>query len=216
MKKFLTLSMFVLGFNVSAFTEVLQCEESGERVNVTFKTSSESKFSDRVQGHVVKGSHSGDVEEKFYGVSAFNDVMVVERVRDNDGKTFFNINISLCPKSMKFGDSSIGLISTDREINQFYIPTGIVLSSESNSTCGSIDIASNTMAISESQQVNAEGFEGILNDFEIYTTFYKGTDHTVCGDGEKIIHSNSVNQNVHELVQAEKTSKKKTSQGVTK
>lgn len=170
------LSQSIFAIDSSVLSDIeskYKCDNDSERVRVLYNTSGAD--SNKVFGYFEEGKVNGKVTNSYLGVSAFNDLMFVDRLNKekDSNKNRFNVTISMCPQSMVSLGMVLPLIGEERRLKSFKAPSGIILrKGQSIDGLGIIEFALNTFMISEAFKYSVNGVEGTLDDFEISTSFF--------------------------------------------
>ena len=111
--------------------------------------------------------NSGAINNIYFGVSAYRDIMVVSKVTNGASVVGYNVSISFCDVANSYPNYP-ALVSNDRPLVNFQAPQGIVLDTNTYCGFGVIDAAFNTVIISQRSTTNP-----YTSDYPIYTSFTK-------------------------------------------
>ncbi len=148
--------------------EKFQCREGSKRLSeevvfYTLATSDGTMISKSFQAGALMVGH---VSEVYVGISAFKDLMFLQKVKNGEGKLIgYNVVISACEVKNAYANYP-KLVSDERELTNFVADNGIVLNTSKICGYGLIASAHNTSLISRKDPK-----EKYSSDIPIYTSF---------------------------------------------
>jgi hypothetical protein len=129
----------------------------------------------KICGSFQQGVMPGEAGQKYVGVSAYNDFMIITEVLNGNQIVGHNMIVSMCAQYINYYGSQLPLIGDERQLSGFQAPNCVVLDKDSFCPHGVVDAAINTYQVSSSYQFNVNGMQGNLNPYEVWTTFFKPT-----------------------------------------
>lgn len=142
------------------------CTQGNRVSDLHFSTTSTANYSGNstvVSGPFNPGLISGSIDTTYFGVSGFNDLIIVHKIVNSSQVTGFNIVLSMCEFQ--------SIIAQGRGLSGFTANNGIILDQDTNCSYSSVDAATNTVLIAAATS--------LLPEYPVVTTFTKAS----CGGG---------------------------------
>ncbi len=142
------------------------CTQGNRVSDLHFSTTTTANYNGNstvVSGPFNSGLISGSIDTTYFGVSGFNDLIIVHKIVNNSQVTGFNIVLSMCEFQ--------SIIAQGRGLSGFTANNGIILDQDTNCSYSSVDAATNTVLIAAATS--------LLPEYPVVTTFTKAS----CGGG---------------------------------
>lgn len=153
-------------------TSSVQCQSGARLAPVTFNIRTTGTGNTLVSSSSTAGPHTSSPVGRFYiGISAFNDMIFVQKVSDAG---YYNVTLSFCPQAA----GSIPFVSDERVLSSLTLPNGITLNDteQANREDGyiyrSVTSAQSTQVKTGSIEVMVNGEKKTAPEASVVSTFY--------------------------------------------